>query len=108
LKEFTSQKVIGNNKKDSYSYEITVKNNRNSSISLDLYDQVPISQHSDITVTVDEISEAQKDESTGELDWTVKLNAGESKSYKISFTIKYPKNKKITVKKFRSISAPSF
>jgi hypothetical protein len=108
MKEFTSQKVIGNNKKDSYSYEITVKNNRNSSISLDLYDQVPISQHSDITVTVDEISAAQKDEATGELDWTVKLNAGESKSYKISFTIKYPKNKKITVKKFRAISAPSF
>lgn len=108
VKEFTSQKVIGNNRKDTYSYEILVKNNRNTSIELDLYDQVPISNNSEITVSVDEISGANQNEATGELDWRVKLNAGESKKYTITFTIKYPKNKRIKVKNYRTISAPSF
>lgn len=108
VKEFTTQKVIGNNRKDTYSYEILVKNNRNTSIELDLYDQVPISNNSEITVSVDEISGANQNEATGELDWKVKLNAGESKKYTITFTIKYPKNKRIKVKNYRTISAPSF
>lgn len=106
--EFSDSKVIGNNRKDQYTFEIIVKNNRAVPVELDLYDQVPISQNSDISVTIDEISDAIQDEVTGELNWLVKLQPGESKRFEISFTIKYPKNKKVQVKQFRTISAPSF
>lgn len=108
LEEFSDKKVIGSNRKDSYTYEITVKNNRTSSIKLNLFDQVPISQDSDISVSVDEISSAEYDATTGRLLWKVNLGAGETVKYKISFTIKYPKEKKITVQKYRTVSAPKF
>ena len=108
LTEFSNKKVIGNNRKDSYTYEITVKNTRNNAIELDLHDQVPISQDSEISVVVDEISSANKEEETGILTWKVKLGPNESKKYRISFTLKYPKNKKVQVRSFRTISCPSF
>ena len=108
LEEFSDKKVVGSNRKDSYTYEITVKNNRSIAVRIDLFDQAPISQDSDISVSVDETSMAEYNALTGLLKWKVSLDPGESKKFRIAFTIKYPKDKKITVKKYRTISAPSF
>jgi uncharacterized protein (TIGR02231 family) len=108
LSEFSDKKVVGNNRKDSYTYEITVKNTRDMSVSIDLHDQIPISQDSDIQVTILEVSGAVQEEHTGILSWKVNLAAKESKKYKISFTIKYPKNKKVQVRSYRKMSAPRF
>jgi len=108
LEEFSDKKVLGGNKKDTYTFEITVKNNQNSVLTMSLYDQVPVSQESDITVTVNEVSNANYNEENGILDWDVNLQPGEAKKYKVSFTIKYPKNRTIQVQKFRTISCPSF
>lgn len=108
LEEFSDKKVVGSNRKDNYMYEITLKNNRDISVTIDLFDQIPISQDSDISVTVDESSNAEYSETTGKLVWKVSLNPSEVKKYKIGFTIKYPKDKKIQVRKYRSVAAPSF
>lgn len=108
LEEFSDKKVVGPNRKDSYAYEITVKNNRENPVQLNLFDQIPISQDSDIEVTVDEISGADYNLTTGRLLWLINLAPGQSATYKLAFTIKYPKDKKITVQKYRTISSPSF
>jgi len=108
LEEFSDKKVIGGNKKDTYTFEITVKNNQSIPLKMRLYDQIPVSQQSEITVTVNEISDANYNEENGILDWNVSLAPGDAKKYKISFTLKYPKNKKIQVKQFRTISCPKF
>lgn len=108
LSEYSNKKVVGNNRKDSYTYEITVKNTRNNAIEVDLHDQIPISKDSEISVSVDEISDAQQEDETGILTWKVKLGPNESKKYKVAFTIKYPKTKKVQVRSFRTISCPSF
>jgi uncharacterized protein (TIGR02231 family) len=108
LEEFSDKKVIGSNKKDTYTFEISVKNNQNIPLTMSLYDQIPVSQQSDITVSVEEISDAEYNEINGVLKWNVSLNPGESVKYKISFTLKYPKGKTVKVQKYRTISCPSF
>ena len=108
LEEFSSRRVIGANKKDTYTYEIVVKNNLGINLQMDLFDQIPISQQSDISVSVDEVSGAIQNEETGILSWNVNLEPNETATYKISFTIKYPKDKKIQVNTYRTISCPSF
>jgi uncharacterized protein (TIGR02231 family) len=108
LEEFSDKKVVGGNRKDSYTYEITIKNNRNIEVNMDLFDQIPISQDSDISVSIEETSEADYNETTGRLRWKVKIKPGETKKYRIGFTIKYPKSKKIKVKKYRTVYSPSF
>ena len=106
--EMSEKTVLGNNKKDTYTYEITLKNNQAVTSNINLYDQIPISQNSDITISVNEISGAKYNESTGELKWNINLKPNEIKKVKLSFTVKYPKDKKIVIQKFRTIACPSF
>lgn len=108
LSEFSDKKVVGNNRKDSYTYEVTVKNSRDIDVEMELHDQVPVSQDSDISVTILETSGAILEEPTGILTWKVKLGPNESKKFRISFSLKYPKNKKVQVRSFRKMKAPRF
>lgn len=93
LKDFSSTKLIGTNKKQVFTYEITVKNNKKDEISMLLKDQFPISQNKEVEVEVLETSEAMVNDEIGVLTWKLKLAAGEVKKIKVSYSIKYPKEK---------------
>jgi uncharacterized protein (TIGR02231 family) len=108
LEEFSDKKVIGNNRKDTYMYEISIRNNREIPVTIDLFDQIPISQDSDISVSVDETSEALYSEISGKLAWKVTLAPSEVKKFKLGFTLKYPKDRKIQVRSYRKVAAPNF
>ena len=107
-KEMSFKKVIGGSKKESYLYEIVVRNNRNVPIKIDVYDQVPISNSSDITVTIDELSGSKSDVLTGEVKWQHTIQPGDVKSVEIGYTVKYPKDANITLQRFKTVSCPSF
>jgi uncharacterized protein (TIGR02231 family) len=107
-KEMSFKKVIGGSKKESYLYEIVVRNNRNVPVKIDIYDQIPISNSSDITVTIDELSGAKHDLLTGEANWQSVVQPGEVKSVEIGYTVKYPKDANITLQRFKTVSCPSF
>ncbi|MFH2096515.1 MAG: DUF4139 domain-containing protein, partial [Bacteroidota bacterium] len=105
LKDFSSKKVIGLNRKENFSYELIVKNNRKVPVKIEIIDQVPVSQEGDITVTVEEISGATLDDMSGKLTWEFELQPGESQKMTLSFSVKYPKNRTVTTRKYRSMSA---
>lgn len=107
-KEMSSKKVIGSSKKDSYVYEIAVRNNRSTPINIKIYDQIPISNSTDITVTVDQLSEGIQDLLTGEVKWNLNIPSMDVQSKEIGYTVKYPKNTDITILRYRTVSAPSF
>ena len=102
LKDYSKTQFIGNKRKETLTYELVAKNNRKSTIDIDILDQIPISQTDDIEVKVLEISDAKYNEETGKLIWHYKLQPGESKKIRLSFSIKYPKNKKIQINKQKS------
>lgn len=106
--EMTSKSVIGNTRKESYLYEIAVRNNRSTPINIEVYDQIPISQNSDINVIIDELSNGHHDEETGEVVWKLNASSSETISRNIGYTVKYPKNVHVSVRTFRTISSPSF
>lgn len=106
--EMNSKSVIGNTKKEAYLYEIAVRNNRSTPVSIEVFDQIPISQNSDITVIVDELSSGKHDQETGEVSWRLRVNSSETISKEIGYTVKYPKNATVSVRTFRTISSPSF
>jgi len=108
--DFGSKEFIGSNRKQTFKYEITVKNNKDVPVKIEVQDQVPISQESDITVDVEQISGAQQDNVTGRLKWHTSLKPGETVTYTLSFTVKSPKNKEIHLKEYqmRSVECPAF
>lgn len=108
VKEFNTKKYIGATTKETFAYEMVVKNNRKTPIQIEVEDQLPISTQSDVTVDAIEISKAEYDAKTGKLVWKYNLQPGEIKKIELSFSVKYPKSSKINTQKYRTVSSPSF
>lgn len=97
LKDFSSVKFLGANKKQVFTYEITVKNNKKEKIQFILKDQFPVSTNKDIEVELLESNDAAINSELGVLTWKLELNTGESKKYRISYSVKYPKDKTVNL-----------
>ena len=107
-KEFSTKRVMGNYKRDSYMYEVAIRNNRSMPINIKIYDQIPISQSNQITVSTDEISDGVKNDENGEVTWRLNVAANKVVSKEIGYTVKYPKTMRIQVQRYRTVSCPSF
>ena len=102
LKDFSSTQLVGTKRKETMSYQLVAKNNRKSDITIEILDQLPISQTDEIEVKALELSGAEHNLTTGELKWKYTLKPGEIKKIKLSFYIKYPKNKQIEIQQKKS------
>lgn len=95
VKEFSKTRFIGSNKIETFTYEITVKNNKKEAVNMILKDQYPISRIKEVEIKLEEWSNAEINEELGILNWKITLQPGEQKKYRFSYTVKYPKDKKI-------------
>jgi len=91
--DYSSVKFLGSNKRQVFTYEITVKNNKKEKVQMLLKDQYPISSSKDMEQELLESSGAEVNTDTGVLTWKLQLAPGESKKYRISYSIRYPKDK---------------
>jgi uncharacterized protein (TIGR02231 family) len=96
LTDFTSSKVIGANKKVLKGYETSIRNNKTIPITIEVLDQVPISQNKDIVVEIEEMSGAQYTADYGKLLWKYDIAPGESRKIKLVYSVKYPKDKQVS------------
>lgn len=95
IKELSSLKTSGKENKQVFTYEILVKNNKLTDVNLLLKDQFPLSNIKEVIVTLEDGSEAMVNTETGVLTWKIDLKPGESKKVRFSYSVKYPKDKKI-------------
>lgn len=96
LKDLTSRKYIGSSQKESYSWEISVRNTKAEVIKIIIEDQVPVSQNTQIEVTVVDVAGAKYVKDTGKLNWELNLNANETKKMIFKYEVKYPKDRQIS------------
>jgi TonB-dependent SusC/RagA subfamily outer membrane receptor len=94
---FKKNSFIGNNKFINRAYEIEIKNNKNSTVMLTISDRIPVSQHKDIKVETIETGTAIYQRKKGLLTWTLQLPANQSKKVGFSYTLKYPKYKRVNL-----------
>ena len=94
-KDFTSKKIIGANKTETYSFLLTVRNNKATPIKITLNDQIPVSSNSGITVETSELSGGRFNSQTGEVKWDLELKQKESKQIIMSYSVKYAKDKTV-------------
>jgi uncharacterized protein (TIGR02231 family) len=95
IKELSSLKTSGKENKQLFTYEIVVKNNKLTDVNLLLKDQYPLSNIKEVVVTLEDGSDAVVNTETGVLTWKIDLKPGESKKVRFSYSVKYPKDKKI-------------
>lgn len=94
-KDFTSRKVLGSNRTDTYSFLITVRNNKSTPVQITLNDQVPVSSNSSINVDTIELSGGKLNGQTGEIKWDLEIKPQETRQIVLTYSVKYPKDKTI-------------
>jgi TonB-dependent SusC/RagA subfamily outer membrane receptor len=93
IAELTGTKFLASNKKQTFTYEIKVRNNKKDAISLLLKDQYPVATDKNMEITLLQSDNAVVNDETGELIWKLNIAAGETKKVRISYSIKYPTDK---------------
>lgn len=94
MQDFSSTRTLGSNTEQTFTYQITVKNNQTRPVNMVLKDQYPISTDKNIVVTLNReqtTAWTANVEDLGVITWEGELAAGETRTYRISYTVKYPK-----------------
>lgn len=103
MSDFTKKQTIGSNTKETFRYKISVRNTNSTPVTIKILDQVPVSQVNDIEVDINELSGASHRERNGELTWDFTLPSTAVKSLEFEFEVKYPKDRKLILRKSRNI-----
>lgn len=86
-------KFLSSYKEQVFTYDLTLRNNKKEDAFLLLKDQYPLSTDKDITVELLDDGKAKVNTETGILTWELKLSPNETKKIRISYKVKYPKDK---------------
>ncbi len=98
MQDFSSVKFLGTDVKQVFTYKLTVRNNQNKPVKMVLKDQYPVSAQKTIEVellTKETTPPTVNKEELGVLSWENEIAAGETKEYRISYSVKYPKGSKL-------------
>jgi uncharacterized protein (TIGR02231 family) len=88
-------KFLSAYKEQTFTYDITVRNNKKETIEMLLKDQYPLSTDKEVTIELLQSDKAKVNPETGILAWELKLSPNETKKIRISYKVRYPKNQSI-------------
>jgi uncharacterized protein (TIGR02231 family) len=88
-------RFLSSYKEQTFTYDLTIRNNKKEEVQMLLKDQYPLSTDKDITIEVLEDGKAKVNTETGIMTWDLKLPPNETKKIRISYKVKYPKDKVI-------------
>jgi uncharacterized protein (TIGR02231 family) len=96
LKEKFKVKFIDNEKIETRTIELMVRNTKNMALEMELEDQIPIVQGTEeIKVKLLHSDDAELDELTGKLKWRIKIGSKDTKKITFTYEIRYPKGKPV-------------
>lgn len=99
LQDYSSTRSLGSDTQQIFTYQLTVKNNQSRAITMVLKDQYPISTEKNISVELrkETTDWTARIEDTGVITWEEEFAPGETKTYQISYSVKYPKNVRLNL-----------
>jgi len=99
LQDYSSRKFLGNDIKQEFVYKITVRNNQAKPIKMVLKEQYPTSSRKEIEVEIlkQTTPATVENKEVGVYSWEFGLNSGETKEFRMAYSVKYPKDKQINL-----------
>lgn len=94
-KDFCSSKFIGSNKSENIGYDIKIKNKKSRPITIEILDQIPVSQNKLIQVQLLKKDQAKYTARIGKLLWTETIQPGQSIKKRFAYSVKYPKKSRV-------------
>ena len=86
-------KFLSGKKEQIFTYDITVRNNKKEAVDLLLEDQFPLTTDKEIEVEMLENSGAKIEIESGILTWNLNLKSTDTKKIRISYKVRYPKDR---------------
>lgn len=86
--------MIGSNVAETRGYRIVVRNRKSQPIKITLFDQIPVSVASDITVNTIELS-GGKANTEGKVTWVLNIDPKQQKEFHLQYEVRYPKREKV-------------
>lgn len=86
-------KFLSSKKEQTFTFDLTVRNNKKEAVQMLLKDQYPLSTDKEIEVELLESDKAKVNAETGILTWDLALKPNETKKIRISYKVKYAKDK---------------
>lgn len=97
INNFKKNTFIGNNRVLEKAYEIELKNNKPTAIDIVIVDRIPVSQNRDIKVDDIETGTSDYNSKKGIMTWKTSISPNQSDAYKFSYTLKYPRYRKVNL-----------
>lgn len=85
-------KFLSSKKEQTFTFDITVRNNKKETAQLVLKDQYPLSEDKEVEIELLQSDGAKVNKETGILNWNLDLRPSETKKIRISYRVKYPKD----------------
>lgn len=96
LEDKSGTKFLSSKKEQTFTYEITVRNNKKEAVSLMLKDQYPLSTDKEMEIELKQSDGAKVNTETGILTWELELKPNETKKVRLSYKVRSPKDKVIS------------
>jgi len=93
--EKSGTKFLSSGREQTFTYDIIIRNNKKEAVKLTVKDQYPISTDKEIEITLLQSNNAKVSAESGLLTWDLNLKPSETKKLRISYRVKYPKNRNI-------------
>lgn len=90
-KDYTKQRILGNNKKETRLFSIETRNGKDSPIQLVIQDQIPLTTNNKVDIESEISDNGKVEEATGIITWDVKLEPKTNKELSFQYEISYPK-----------------
>lgn len=90
-------KFLSTKKEQTFTFDITVRNNKKEAVELLLKDQYPLSTNKEIEVELLQSDGAKVNTETGILTWQLQLKPNENKKFRISYKVRYPKDQNLNL-----------
>ncbi len=97
IKDFSSKKLLGSNKKVMVAYEISVRNKKDEPIDITIKDQFPISNTKEITIEKLDYSGAKLNKEDGTLLWNLQVMSSKTTKKRLKYSVKYPKHRDLVI-----------
>lgn len=96
IKDFTEDKFLSSDIERTFAYEIKIKNNKTTPIDVLIEDQIPISKNEEIKIRLIDADGGTYIKDEGKIKWNIQLNSSQSTTKKLIYSVRYPKDKKIS------------
>lgn len=88
-------KFLSSKKEQAFTYDIIIRNNKKEAVSMKIEDQIPLSTDKEIEIELKDKDGGKINSETGLITWEVNLKPNETKKIRLSYLVKYPKDKTI-------------